>query len=140
MKGAKAEPSVTIKINPRVSSRMTMGASHHFLRTRKKSQNSRRIDNFPFILELFFVILWHRARRSCLPITGGVSLKCNLNHALSEKPLEQANRRDNEKEDNRQKNSGDDRSEGKRYDHPGPVNPFQRGRSQASSKEQDRSD
>src|SRR5437667_9731598 len=117
MKGARAEPSVTIRINPSVSSRMTMGASHHFLRTRKKFQNSRRIDNFPFILELFFVILRHRTRRSWLPITGCVSLKCNLNRALSEKPLEQADRRDHEKEDNGQKNSGDDPSEGKRNDH-----------------------
>src|SRR6267143_6916555 len=49
MNGARAEPSVTTRIKPSVRSRTTMGASHHFLRTRKKLQNSRRIDNLPFI-------------------------------------------------------------------------------------------
>src|SRR5438045_7593251 len=53
MKGARAEPSVTIKIKPRVSSSTTMGASHHFLRTRKKLQNSRRIDNLALIRIVF---------------------------------------------------------------------------------------
>lgn len=47
-----------------------MGAIHHFLRTRKKHQNSLRIDNFPFILELLFVIFRDRRCRSLLPITG----------------------------------------------------------------------
>ena len=80
-----------------------MGVSHHFLRTRKKLQNSRRIDNFPFILELLFVIFRPRLRRSRLPITCRTGLKSNLNHALSEKPLEQADRRHDKKEDQRQK-------------------------------------
>src|SRR5437660_603129 len=53
MKGARVEPSVTIRIKPRVSRRTTMGASHHFLRTRKKLQNSRRIDNLPLIRIVF---------------------------------------------------------------------------------------
>src|ERR1700731_348632 len=49
MKGARAEPSVRTRIKPRVRSRTTIGASHHFLRTRKKLQNSRRIENFPLM-------------------------------------------------------------------------------------------
>jgi len=117
-----------------------MGVSHHFLRTRKKLQNSRRIDNFPFILELLFVIFRRGLRRSRLPITGRIGLKSNLNHALPENPMEQADRRYDEKEDYRQKNPGDDPSERERDNHPGAVNPFQSQRSQGSCQGQDCSD
>ena len=47
MKGARAELSVkTINI-PTSTRMMTMGASHHFLRTRKKSQKSTTYFSFP---------------------------------------------------------------------------------------------
>jgi hypothetical protein len=49
-----AEPSVTTRINPSVSSKIMIGASHHFLRTRKKLQNSLTIENFPFIPGIIF--------------------------------------------------------------------------------------
>ena len=53
MKGATAEPSVKIISAPSKKRRIMMGASHHFLRTFKNSQNSIIIDNllinFPFL-------------------------------------------------------------------------------------------
>ncbi len=47
--GAITDPSVTTKIKPSVSNKTMIGASHHFLRTRRKLQNSKKIDNFPLI-------------------------------------------------------------------------------------------
>src|SRR5262249_14821458 len=44
MKGATAEPWVSTTRAPNSTSTSTMGPSHHFLRTRKKSQSSRTID------------------------------------------------------------------------------------------------
>src|SRR6266404_1214238 len=43
MNGARAEPFANTKSAPNISKKMTIGASHHFLRTRKKSQNSFKI-------------------------------------------------------------------------------------------------
>jgi hypothetical protein len=45
MNGATAEPSVKIINAPNKNKKMTMGASHHFLRTLRKDQNSATIDN-----------------------------------------------------------------------------------------------
>ena len=46
MNGAKAEPSVrTIKV-PNRTRKKNIGASHHFLRTFRKSQNSDKIESF----------------------------------------------------------------------------------------------
>src|ERR1043166_859739 len=101
MKGARAEPSATTRINPSVSSRMMTGASHHFLRTRRKLQNSPKIDNFPFILELLFVVFRRRTRCPCLPITGRIGPKGNFNYPLPEEALEQANRCYHQEKDDR---------------------------------------
>jgi hypothetical protein len=84
-----AEPSVTTRINPSVSSKIIIGASHHFLRTRKKLQNSLRIENFPFILELVFVAFRCRPCRSWLPVNTSSAIKSNFNRALSCNPLQQ---------------------------------------------------
>ena len=64
-----------------------MGASHHFFRTRRKSQNSRMIESLAFILELFFVIGGDGVRRSGLPIGGFVALEAKLKGTLSAKAL-----------------------------------------------------
>jgi hypothetical protein len=49
MNGAKAEPSVrTIKV-PNRTRKKNIGASHHFLRTLRNSQNSERIETFDII-------------------------------------------------------------------------------------------
>jgi len=40
-----AEPSVSTMTNPNSSRKTTIGPSHHFLRTFRKSQNSDRIVN-----------------------------------------------------------------------------------------------
>lgn len=45
MNGAKAEPFAKTSRPPKSNKNMTIGASHHFLRTRKKSQNSLMIEN-----------------------------------------------------------------------------------------------
>lgn len=87
MNGARAEPSARTRINPRAKRNTTTGASHHFLRTRRKLQNSRRIESLAFILELFFVIGRHSVRRSRLPVSGFVALETKLKSALCAKAL-----------------------------------------------------
>ncbi len=45
MKGATAEPCEKTMRAPSNTSIITIGISHHFLRTLRKSQNSAKIDN-----------------------------------------------------------------------------------------------
>ena len=49
MKGATTDPSVITKIEPNNTRKMMMGASHHFLRTMRKSQNSKKIESFDIV-------------------------------------------------------------------------------------------
>ena len=55
MNGTTADPSVNTKRAPNNARKMMMGASHHFLRTMRKSQNSKKIESFdivnPYFLE-----------------------------------------------------------------------------------------
>ena len=46
MKGATADPSVNTKRAPNNAKKNMIGASHHFLRTMRKSQNSKSIESF----------------------------------------------------------------------------------------------
>jgi len=50
MKGATAEPSVNTKRVPNNARKKMMGASHHFLRTLRKSKNSKKIEIFDIYL------------------------------------------------------------------------------------------
>jgi len=50
MKGATADPSVNTKREPNNTRKMMIGASHHFLREMRKSQNSRNIESFDIVL------------------------------------------------------------------------------------------
>src|ERR1700752_4455960 len=47
MKGARAEPWVSTINDPKSARTMMIGASHHFLRTRRKSQNSLAREGTP---------------------------------------------------------------------------------------------
>ena len=47
MNGATAEPSAKMINAPNKRSKIIIGASHHFLRAIKKSQNSLMIDILP---------------------------------------------------------------------------------------------
>ena len=49
MKGATADPSVNTKREPNNAMKMMIGASHHFLRTMRKSQNSKNIESFDIV-------------------------------------------------------------------------------------------
>ena len=49
MKGATADPSVNTKRAPNNTRKMMIGASHHFLRTMRKSQNSKKIESFDIV-------------------------------------------------------------------------------------------
>jgi len=49
MKGATADPSVNTKIVPNNTRNKIIGASHHFLRTMRKSQNSISIESFDIV-------------------------------------------------------------------------------------------
>ena len=44
--GAIADPSVRTIKAPKRARKITIGANHHFLRTFRKSQNSKRIESF----------------------------------------------------------------------------------------------
>tara|TARA_Y100000588_G_C13629318_1_gene658813 strand:+ start:97 stop:267 length:171 start_codon:yes stop_codon:yes gene_type:complete len=55
MNGATAVPSVINIKNPKRKIKIMIGASHHFLRTFKNSQNSAMIDNL-FIQYPSFII------------------------------------------------------------------------------------
>ena len=52
MKGATAEPSVNTKRAPNNTSKIMIGASHHFLRTMRESQESKKIETFDGLLEM----------------------------------------------------------------------------------------
>ncbi len=52
MNGAKAEPSVRTMRAPSNTRKTMIGASHHFLRALRKSQNSRTIESFDIIYPL----------------------------------------------------------------------------------------
>ena len=54
MKGATADPSVNTNRVPNNARRMIIGASHHFLRTMRKSQNSSNIESFDIVNPYFF--------------------------------------------------------------------------------------
>ena len=60
MKGATADPSVNTKRAPNNTRRMIIGANHHFLRTLRKSKNSKSIESFdivnPYFLEFNGII------------------------------------------------------------------------------------
>ena len=60
MKGATADPSVNTKRAPNNTRKMIIGASHHFLRTMKKSQNSKNIESLdimnPYFIEFNGII------------------------------------------------------------------------------------
>ena len=60
MKGAIADPSVNTKRAPNNARKMMIGANHHFLRTMRKSQNSKNIESFeianPQFLEFRVII------------------------------------------------------------------------------------
>ena len=53
MKGATADPSVNTKRAPNNARRMIIGASHHCLRTLRKSQNSKNIESFDIVCTYF---------------------------------------------------------------------------------------
>ena len=50
MKGAIAEPSVRTIRAPKNTRKIIIGASHHFLRILRKSQNSDNIDSFDILI------------------------------------------------------------------------------------------
>ena len=54
MKGAIAEPSVRIIKAPNNTRKIMIGANHHFLRTLKKSQNSKNIESLDKLNPQFF--------------------------------------------------------------------------------------
>ena len=49
MKGAIADPSVNTNRAPNITSKIMIGANHHFLRTMRKSQNSKNIESFDIV-------------------------------------------------------------------------------------------
>jgi hypothetical protein len=53
MKGAIAEPSVSMINAPSRIKKIMIGASHHFLRVFRKLQNSPRIEIFDIVFPLF---------------------------------------------------------------------------------------
>ena len=53
MKGATADPSVNTKRAPNNARKTIIGASHHFLRTMRKSQNSKIIESFAIVNPYF---------------------------------------------------------------------------------------
>jgi hypothetical protein len=53
MNGAIAVPSVKTIRTPKNTKKMMIGASHHFLRSFKKVQNSDMIDSFDIIHHSF---------------------------------------------------------------------------------------
>lgn len=53
MKGATADPSVNTKRVLKNTRKMMMGASHHFLRTLRKSQNSGIIESLDMVKPKF---------------------------------------------------------------------------------------
>mgnify|MGYP001385709704 CR=1 FL=1 len=62
MKGATADPSVNTKRAPNNARKIMIGASHHFLRTMRKSQNSkntesaiRKVPVHPQLIDLGFI-------------------------------------------------------------------------------------
>ena len=54
MKGAIADPSVNTKRAPNNARKMIIGANPHFLRTLRKSQNSKSIESFDIVNPYFF--------------------------------------------------------------------------------------
>ena len=54
MKGATADPSVNTKRAPNNTRKTIIGASHHFLRTKRKSQNSKNIESFDIACSQLF--------------------------------------------------------------------------------------
>ena len=60
MKGATADPSVNTKRAQNNARKTIIGANHHFLRTIRKSQNSKNIESFdivnPYFLEFNGII------------------------------------------------------------------------------------
>ena len=55
MKGATADPSVNTKRAPNNAKKNMIGASHHFLRTMRKSQNSKSIESFDIVNPYFLL-------------------------------------------------------------------------------------
>ena len=47
--GAIADPSVRIIKAPKRARKITIGANHHFLRTLRKSHNSKNIESFDIV-------------------------------------------------------------------------------------------
>ena len=58
MKGATADPSDNTKREPNNTRIMMIGANHHFLRTNRKSQNSKNIEIFDIENSYFFEFNW----------------------------------------------------------------------------------
>ncbi len=54
MKGAIADPSVNTNRAPNNARETIIGANHHFLRTKRKSQNSKKIENLDIVNPYFF--------------------------------------------------------------------------------------
>ena len=75
MNGAIAVPSVNIKRAPNNTRKIMIGASHHFLRVLRKSQNSKSVESFdivnPYFLKFNGIIL---SALSLLEIDSATSL------------------------------------------------------------------
>ena len=56
MKGAIADPSVNTKRAPNNTRKTIIGASHHFLRTMIKSNNSIIIESFDIVIYFFYLM------------------------------------------------------------------------------------
>src|SRR5687767_14151804 len=137
MNGARAEPSARARTNPSVRRKTTMGASHHFLRTRRKLQNSRRIESLAFILELFFVIGGRGMGRAWLPVSRLVAPETKFKWALSAEALQEADGRHDQEKEQRQDYSGKQPAQGKGHGHPGSINVTQDPGSKCRGQEQE---
>jgi hypothetical protein len=69
MKGATTEPWASISKPPNINIIMMIGASHNFLRTRRKAKSSFKISIYLPILELLFKRLRFNLFTSSNPIT-----------------------------------------------------------------------
>ena len=113
-----------------------MGASHHFLRTRRKLQNSRRMESFPLILELSLVI--YRLGRSPTPRGDLAAFETEFKRGFSEETLEETDRDYHQKKSDCQRDSAGDAAKQKGQDHPGAVNETQCcGRDERGGKQQE---
>tara|TARA_Y100000294_G_C8267014_1_gene221230 strand:+ start:145 stop:459 length:315 start_codon:yes stop_codon:yes gene_type:complete len=97
MKGAITEPSVRIIRNPKRARKIMIGASHHFLRTFRKSQNSKSIDSFdtiyPNALKLFFIAFFFTyTLGTILPVCTVCFIPVQFYELLPEQPWNKSNR------------------------------------------------